>query len=356
MSSENINEMTAEEVLKKFDQESNKREMTGIWNKIIVFICIAFATFQIYTAVFGVLDAHLQRAIHLAFGFTLIFLLYPARSSWSKTSMNWFDVLLAILGACSALYIVVFYQELVLRAGFNTETDFIVGLIGTVLVFEAARRVVGWPMIIVAALFILYALIGPYIPGMLAHRGVSLQELVGHLFYTTEGIFGIPMGVSSTFIYLFILFGAYLEATGLGKFFIDLANAVAGWAAGGPAKVAVLSSGLMGTVSGSSVANVAGTGSFTIPMMKRLGYRPEFAGAVEAAASTGGQLMPPVMGAAAFLMAEFVGVPYMTVVKAAVIPALLYYTGVWLGVHYEAKKCGLKGIPREELPKFKELF
>ena len=356
MSSENIKEMTAEEVLKKFDQESNKREMTGIWNTIIIAICIAFATFQIYTAMFGVLDAHLQRAIHLAFGFALIFLLYPASSSWSRTSMNWFDVLLAISGVGSAMYIVVFYQDLVLRAGFNTELDFIVGLIGTILVFEAARRVVGWPMIIVAALFMLYALIGPYIPGILGHRGVSMQELIGHLFYTTEGIFGIPMGVSSTFIYLFILFGAYLEATGLGKFFIDLANAVAGWAAGGPAKVAVLSSGLMGTVSGSSVANVAGTGSFTIPMMKRLGYRPEFAGAVEAAASTGGQLMPPVMGAAAFLMAEFVGVPYMTVVKAAVIPALLYYTGVWLGVHYEAKKCGLKGIPREELPKFKELF
>ena len=356
MSSENIKEMSAEEVLKKFDQESNKREMTGIWNTIITAICIAFATFQIYTAMFGVLDAHLQRAIHLAFGFALIFLLYPASTSWSRNSMNWFDVLLAILGVCSAMYIVVFYQDLVLRAGFNTETDFIIGLIGTILVFEAARRVVGWPMIIVAALFMLYALIGPYIPGILGHRGVSMQELIGHLFYTTEGIFGIPMGVSSTFIYLFILFGAYLEATGLGKFFIDLANAVAGWAAGGPAKVAVLSSGLMGTVSGSSVANVAGTGSFTIPMMKRLGYRPEFAGAVEAAASTGGQLMPPVMGAAAFLMAEFVGVPYMTVVKAAVIPALLYYTGVWLGVHYEAKKCGLKGIPREELPKFKELF
>ena len=356
MSSENIKEMSAEEVLKKFDQESNKREMTGIWNTIITAICIAFATFQIYTAMFGVLDAHLQRAIHLAFGFALIFLLYPASTSWSRNSMNWFDVLLAILGVCSAMYIVVFYQDLVLRAGFNTETDFIIGLIGTILVFEAARRVVGWPMIIVAALFMLYALIGPYIPGILGHRGVSMQELIGHLFYTTEGIFGIPMGVSSTFIYLFILFGAYLEATGLGKFFIDLANAVAGWAAGGQAKVAVLSSGLMGTVSGSSVANVAGTGSFTIPMMKRLGYRPEFAGAVEAAASTGGQLMPPVMGAAAFLMAEFVGVPYMTVVKAAVIPALLYYTGVWLGVHYEAKKCGLKGIPREELPKFKELF
>lgn len=353
---EQIRELSAEEVLQKFDKESNKREMSGLWGYIINGICILFAAFQLYTATFGILDAHLQRAIHLTFGFLLIFLLYPTRQSWSKTKMNPLDVLFAIAGACSAMYIVYNYNELVLRAGMNTETDFIVALIGTVLVFEAARRVVGWPMIIVAFIFLLYAFFGPYVPGIMAHRGVGMEEMFDHLFFTTEGIFGTPMGVSSTFIYLFILFGAYLEATGLGKFFIDLANAIAGWAAGGPAKVAVLSSGLMGTVSGSSVGNVAGTGSFTIPMMKKLGYRPAFAGAVEAAASTGGQLMPPVMGAAAFLMAEFVGVPYFDVVKAAVIPAMLYYIGVWLGVHYEAKKFGLKGTPRDQLPKFKDLF
>lgn len=351
-----VRELSAEEVLQKFDKESNKREMTGFWGYVINGICILFAIFQLYTATFGILDAHLQRAIHLAFGFLLIFLLYPARQSWSKHSMNPLDVVFAVVSAFSAMYIVINYGELVLRAGMNTETDFIVGFIGTLLVFEAARRVVGWPMIIVAFAFLLYAFFGPYIPGIMAHRGVGFQEMFDHLYFTTEGIFGTPMGVSSTFIYLFILFGSYLEATGLGKFFIDLANAIAGWAAGGPAKVAVLSSGLMGTVSGSSVGNVAGTGAFTIPMMKKLGYRPAFAGAVEAAASTGGQLMPPVMGAAAFLMAEFVGVPYFDVVKAAVIPAMLYYIGVWLGVHYEAKKFGLKGTPREELPKFKDLF
>lgn len=349
-------ELSAEEVMQKFDKESDKREMKGFWNILINAICIVFAIFQLYTATFGILDAHLQRAIHLAFGFLLIFLLYPARKSWSRTSMHPLDVLFALVGAASALYIVVNYQELVLRAGMNNETDFIVGVVGTLMVFEAARRVVGWPMITVAFVFIAYAFFGPYIPGIMAHRGVQVQELFDHLFFTTEGIFGTPMGVSSTFIYLFILFGSYLEATGLGKFFIDLANAIAGWAAGGPAKVAVLSSGLMGTVSGSSVGNVAGTGAFTIPMMKKLGYRPAFAGAVEAAASTGGQLMPPVMGAAAFLIAEFVGVPYFDVVKGAVIPALLYYIGVWLGVHYEAKKYGLKGTPREELPKFGPLF
>lgn len=353
---EKIRELSAEEVLQKFDKESNKRELSGFWGYVINAICILFAIFQLYTATFGILDAHLQRAVHLAFGFLLIFLLYPTRKSWSKTKMNPIDVIFALVSACSAMYIVVNYSELVLRAGLNTETDFIVALIGTVLVFEAARRVVGWPMIIVAFVFLLYAFFGSYIPGIMAHRGVGLEEMFDHLFFTTEGIFGTPMGVSSTFIYLFILFGAYLEATGLGKFFIDLANAIAGWAAGGPAKVAVLSSGLMGTVSGSSVGNVAGTGSFTIPMMKKLGYRPAFAGAVEAAASTGGQLMPPVMGAAAFLMAEFVGVPYFDVVKAAVIPAMLYYIGVWLGVHYEAKKFGLQGTPRDQLPKFKDLF
>ena len=356
MSSEEMKQMTADEVLRKFDQESDKRELTGIWDFIVKAICIAFAVFQIYTASFGILDAHLQRSIHLAFGFILIFLLYPTRRSWSRTSMNWFDVLLGIAGVICAMYIVVFYKDLVLRAGLNTQTDFIVGLIGTVLVLEASRRVVGWPMVTVAILFVFYAMIGPYIPGLLAHRGVGLEELVGHLYFTTEGVFGIPMGVSSTFIYLFILFGAYLEVTGLGKFFVDIANAIAGWASGGPAKVAVISSALEGTVSGSSVANVVGSGSFTIPMMKKLGYSKEFAGAVEASASTGGQIMPPVMGAAAFLMAEFVGVPYVEVAKAAAIPALLYYMGVWLGVHFEAKRLNLKGIPFSELPKWKTLL
>lgn len=348
--------MSAEEVMQKFDKESDKRNLKGLWDKLVSFICIAFAVFQLYTATFGVLDAHLQRAIHLAFGFSLIYLLYPGRKSWSREAMHPLDVIFAVLSVSSALYIVVFYNELVLRAGMNTEFDFSIAFIGTLLLFEAARRVVGWPMLTVALFFMFYAFAGPYMPGILAHRGVGMQEMFDHLFFTTEGIFGTPLGVSSTFIYLFILFGSYLEATGLGKLFIDLANAVAGWAAGGPAKVAVLSSGLMGTVSGSSVANVAGTGAFTIPMMKKLGYRPAFAGAVEAAASTGGQLMPPVMGAAAFLMAEFVGVPYIEVVKAAVIPALLYYIGVWLGVHYEAKKYGLKGTPRDQLPKFGKLF
>ena len=349
-------QLSADEILKKYDRESDTRDFKGFMAIIISAIAIAFSVFQLYTAIFGVLDAHLQRAIHLSFGMALIFLLYPTRRNWSRVKLHPFDLTLAILGAAAPLYIIAMYDQLVLRAGTVTPTDMMVGLIGVLLVIEGARRVVGIPMVVVVIFFLGYAFAGPYAPGILAHRGLTVDELVGHLFFTTEGIFGIPLGVSSTFIFLFILFGAYLETTGLGKFFIDIANAIAGWASGGPAKVAVLSSGLMGTVSGSSVANVVGTGSFTIPMMKKLGYHKDFAGAVEAAASTGGQLMPPVMGAAAFLMAEFVGVPYLEVVKAATIPALLYFAGIWIGVHFEAKKNNLKGIPRDQLPKAAVLF
>lgn len=356
MSEKQYKEMSAEEVMQQFEREAGTRQLDGPMGKIVAGICILFSLFQIYTAIFGVLDAQLQRAVHLSFGLLLIYILYPGRLTWSRKTLHPVDVFLALVATLTPIYIIVNYEQLVRRSGLETPTDLMVGLIGLIVVVEAARRTVGWPMIIVAILFVIYAFLGPYMPNLLAHRGLGWDELVSHLYFTTEGIYGIPLGVSSTFIFLFILFGAYLETTGLGKFFIDIANAIAGWAAGGPAKVAVLSSGLMGTVSGSSVANVAGTGSFTIPMMKQLGYRPEFAGAVEAAASTGGQLMPPVMGAAAFLMAEFVGVPYIEVVKAAVIPALLFYMGVWLGVHFEAKKFGLKGIPRDQLPKFKELL
>ena len=354
--SEKSEKELAEEVLKKYDSDADTMQYTGLMAKFVSALAITFSIFQLYTATFGVLDAQLQRAVHLGFGLALVYLLYPSRKRWSRTKVHPLDVVLAILGAASPAYIVLEYQQLVLRSGTVTTSDLAVGLIGILLVVEATRRVVGIPMVMVVLCFITYAFAGPYMPGVLAHRGLTLNQLVGHLYFTTEGIFGIPLGVSSTFIFLFILFGAYLESTGLGKFFIDLANSIAGWASGGPAKVAVLSSGLMGTVSGSSVANVVGTGSLTIPMMKKLGYHKNFAGAVEAAASTGGQLMPPVMGAAAFLMAEFVGVPYIDIVKAAVVPALLYFTGVWLGVHFEAKRSNLKGLPREQLPKFGRLF
>ena len=344
------------DILKKFDKEADYRNYSGLMAKVVAAIAITFSCFQLYTALFGVLDAMIQRSVHLSFGMALIYLLYPTRKKWSRTKLHPLDLGLAIVGAMAPIYIIANYQQLVLRAGTATTLDMAIGVIGILLVLEAARRCVGIPIVIIASGFIAYAFLGPYIPGRLAHRGVGVADLVQHLYFTTEGVFGIPLGVSSTFIFLFILFGAYLEKTGLGQYFIDLANSIAGWASGGPAKVAVLSSGLMGTVSGSSVANVVGTGSFTIPMMKRLGYKPEFAAAVEATASTGGQLMPPIMGAAAFLMSEMTGIPYVRIIGAALIPAILYYFGVWAGVHFEAKKLGLRGLRKDELPDLKEIF
>ncbi|WP_053955454.1 TRAP transporter permease [Inediibacterium massiliense] len=341
-----------QDILRKYDKGSDFRQLKGFAGKVISALLICFTLFQLYTGVFGVMDAMLQRAVHLAFGLSLVFLLYPSRKNWPREKMHPVDILLAIIAATVCMYVVVFYKELVLRAGTVNTTDMIIGVLAIILVLEAARRVIGWPMVIIAGLFILYALFGAYIPGQLAHRGVDIENLVQQLFFTTEGIFGIPIGVSSTFIFMFLLFGAYLEKTGMGEFFIDSANALAGFAAGGPAKVAVISSGCMGTLTGSSVANVVGTGSFTIPMMKKLGYKSEFAGAVEATASTGGQLMPPIMGAAAFLMAEFTNTPYVRIISAACIPALLYYFGVFSGVHFEAKKLGLEGLPKDKLPKF----
>ena len=342
---------SADELLRKYDKGSDYRVLSGIQGKLLIGLLGAFSLFQLYTAIFGVLDAMLQRSIHLAFGLTLVYILYPSSKKFSRTKLHPFDVFLAGVAAFVCLYVYFNYAELVFRAGRVSQTDMIVGVIAILLVLEAARRVIGWPMVIIALVFIAYALFGRYIPGPLAHRGVKVPNLVQHLYYTTEGIFGLPIGVSSTFIFMFLLFGAYLGKTGMGEFFIDISNSIAGAAPGGPAKVAVISSATMGTLSGSSVANVVGTGSFTIPMMKKLGYKPEFAGAVEATASTGGQLMPPIMGAAAFLMAEFTNTPYVNIIAAAVIPALLYYFGVWAGVHYEAKKQGLKGMPKDQLPK-----
>lgn len=342
---------SADELLRKYDKGSDYRVLSGIQGKLLIGLLGAFSLFQLYTAIFGVLDAMLQRSIHLAFGLTLVYILYPSTKKFSRHKLHPLDVALAGLAAFVCLYVYFNYSDLVLRAGRVSQMDMIVGVIAILLVLEAARRVIGWPMVIIALVFIAYALFGRYIPGPLAHRGVKLPNLVQHLYYTTEGIFGLPIGVSSTFIFMFLLFGAYLGKTGMGEFFIDISNSIAGAAPGGPAKVAVISSATMGTLSGSSVANVVGTGSFTIPMMKKLGYKPEFAGAVEATASTGGQLMPPIMGAAAFLMAEFTNTPYVNIIAAAVIPALLYYFGVWAGVHYEAKKQGLQGLPKDQLPK-----
>lgn len=352
-SSKTIN---VDEILKKYDRESTFRVLSGMWAKIIALICVCFSLFQLYTAAFGVYPAQIQRGTHLAFALALIFLLYPATGKGSRSSMNPMDVIFAVLGSFVGAYLVANYKSIVLRGGLPTTADLIVAGVTVLLVLEAARRVIGSPISIIAIVFILYAYFGPHIPGMLGHRGFTTKRILNHLYMTTEGIFGLPLGVSATFVYLFILFGAFLHKSGLGKFFIDLALAATGHTVGGPAKVAVLASGLFGTISGSSVANVVTTGTFTIPLMKSIGYPAHFAGAVEAAASTGGQLMPPIMGAAAFVMSEFIGIPYATIAIAAALPAVLYYLAVGLMVHMEALRLGLKGLPKESLPDPKKVI
>lgn len=357
---ENILPTTNEEEMKKLmqdlDKEQSYREHKCWRQYVTVIVSIAFVCFQLFATLSGRITAQVLRASHLAFVQLLAFLLFPASKKMRKDTLPWYDVVLAVIGAACWMYIVVNFQTIARRAGNYTTLDVVIGIIGILILFESCRRIVGLPIMIIAGVFVIYAFVGRYLPGFLNHRGYSLQRVVCHLFYNTEGIMGTPIGACSTFIFLFILFGALLEKTGIGQFFIDVCNAIAGGASGGPAKVAVLSSALLGTVSGSSVSNTVGSGSFTIPMMKRLGYKGEFAGAVEAAASTGGQLMPPIMGAAAFLMAESLGLPYITIVKAAIVPALLYFAGIFITVHLEAKKLGLKGLPKDMLPKALPLF
>ena len=350
------NEDEMKNLMKDLDREQAYREHKCWRQYITVIISIIFVLFQLYATLSGLVTAQILRATHLAFVQLLAFLLFPATKKMPRNTLPWYDVILGLIGAGCWMYIVINFQNLVRRSGNNTTLDVIIGIIGILILFESCRRIVGLPIMTIASVFVIYAFVGKYLPGFLHHRGYSLQRVVCHLFYNTEGIMGTPIGACSTFIFLFILFGALLEKTGIGQFFIDVCNAIAGGASGGPAKVAVLSSALLGTVSGSSVSNTVGSGSFTIPMMKRLGYKGEFAGAVEASASTGGQLMPPIMGAAAFLMSESLGLPYITIVKAAIIPAILYFTGIFITVHLEAKKLGLKGMPREQLPKFLPLF
>ncbi len=339
------------EIVAKYDKESAYRTFKGWLEIFIRVVCIAFSGFHLFTAATGAYPPQIQRAVHLGFVLVLIYLLYPARATGSKHKLAWYDVLLAAAGAAVCGYIVWNYDVIVLDAGPPTEMDFFFGCAAILLVLEATRRIVGLPITLVAVCFLLYAKFGNLIPGMMGHPGFSLKRIVGHMYLTTEGLFGMPLGVSASFVFLFILFGAFLHSTGLGKFFIDLALAAAGRFVGGPAKVAVLASGFFGTISGSSVANTVSTGTFTIPLMKSVGYRGSFAGAVEAASSTGGQIMPPIMGAAAFIMAQFLGVGYVEIAKAALIPALLYYLAVGFMVHMEAKRLGLKGIPKERLPR-----
>nr|WP_285842693.1 TRAP transporter permease [Metabacillus litoralis] len=346
--------------MEKYDPEAGTRKLTGIIGWIAFIGLLSFSLFQLYTAIFGVFTAQIQRTIHLGFALSLIFLLFPAnrkKRQKGKLQIAWYDGILALLSVGIGAYWPINFNDLVMSVGRLSQMDFIVGIIAILLVLEATRRAVGLPITIIALIFLVYGLYGQYMPGFLAHRGLTLERLVQTMFFTTEGILGTPLAVSSTFIFLFLLFGAFLVRTGVGQYFNDLAVSIAGRRTGGPAKVAIFSSALQGTISGSSVANVVTSGSFTIPMMKKLGYKKEFAGAVEAAASTGGQLMPPIMGAAAFLMVEFIGgITYWEIAKAAAIPAVLYFAGIWIMTHFEAKRIGLRGLTKEEMPDRKEVL
>jgi TRAP transporter 4TM/12TM fusion protein len=314
-----------------------------------VVIAVVFSTFQVYTAIFGSLVPQLQRSIHLSFALVLAYLLYPSGKGKKDKPIGVVDVILMFASTWIAIYWMIFYEDILYRVGDTTTADFWMGIIAIILVLEATRRVIGYPVFFLGLFSLFYCYFGALFPGFLMHRGLSLERITRHMYLGTDGILGIPIGVVSTFVFLFLLFGAFLKRTGVGEFFNDFANALTGKAAGGPAKVAVISSALQGTISGSSIANVAATGSYTIPVMKRCGYKPEFAAAVEAAASTGGQIMPPIMGAAAFLMAEFTGIPYWNIALSAAIPAVLYFTGVFFTIHLEAKKFGLKGLPDDEV-------
>ncbi|MGH2404182.1 MAG: TRAP transporter fused permease subunit [bacterium] len=350
-SPEGVGAEEVEQILREAEPEYNYRRLVGFWASVVATIAVAMSLFHLYTARWGTLEALRQRSIHVAFVMALVFLLYPMRRKGAADApVRFFDVLFAAVAVAPMLYLFVNHTPLTLRAGTLTTLDLAIGILGIIAVLEAGRRLMAiLPLIAGAAL--IYPFVGQYLPGALAIAPISAQRVIEHTFFTTEGIFGIPIGVSATFVFLFVLLGAFLERTGLGQLFVEVAMAIAGWMTGGPAKVSVLSSAFLGTVSGSSVANVVADGVFNIPLMKRLGYGSRFAAGVEAATSVGGQIVPPVMGAAAFVMAEFLGIPYLTIVKAAAIPAILFYLSLALIIHFEAKRLGLAGIPRHQLPR-----
>jgi len=327
------------------------RSPSGVLGKFLALTALAMSAFHLYTAGAGTLTAMLQRSLHLTFALVLCYILFPLRKR-DMGRVPVYDLVIAAVAALSALYTFIFYDDLVFRIGAPSRVDVIVGIVAIVLTLEAGRRALGPVLPVVALAFIIYCFVGPYLPEALAHRGYSLYRVIDHLYLTQEGLFGVPLGVSSTFVFLFVLFGAFMEASGAGDYLIRVAFAGLGHARGGPAKVSVVGSGLLGSIVGSSVANVVTTGSLTIPIMKKTGFPPHVAGAVEVAASTNGQFLPPVMGAAAFVMAEVTGISYLEICKAALIPAVLSYVAIFGMIHIESLKRGITGMPRSELPAF----
>ncbi|MDR2068837.1 MAG: TRAP transporter permease [Spirochaetaceae bacterium] len=343
-----LTEAETEKLIAQFDRESNVRRFSGIPNYIVKGLLLLFTLYVFWVTLIVSIPEQVRRSAFLGILVFIGYLLYPVRRGMTKRENHvaWYDLALGTLGSVSFFYYVLNFQVVIGRAALLLPLDIVMGVMGIIILAELCRRVVGVPILVVAAGFITYAFVA----------GFSLRRIVHQLFYTTDGIIGTPIGVCSTFIVLFIFLAAFLEKSGIASFFIDLANSVAGFASGGPAKVAVIASALEGMYSGSSVANTVGSGSVTIPVMKKTGYKPEFAAAVEAAASTGGQIMPPIMGAAAFLMSELTNIPYPVIAVSAILPALLYFTGIFLMIHFEAKKLGLRGLPKESIPHFGKLL
>ena len=331
------------------------QKLKGTRGKIIAVIAFCCSCFFLYTAFSGSLPNIAQRATLMAFALPMIFLIKPSSQKHPRLSLV-LDAGFAILAVVVFVYVIKVQKAIAWRVGNPNAVDMVMGVCAALLVIEAARRKVGWTLPILVGVLVIYGFAGPYMPGVLMHRGLDPGAFISSIYLSEEGIFGPPLQVAADFIMVFVLFGAFLRVSGAGEFFIDIADAAFGGMRGGPAKAAVISSGLMGCVSGSAVANVVTTGTFTIPMMKKTGYRPEVAGAVEAVSSTGGQIMSPIMGAAAFIMADFLRIPYWNVVKAAIIPAVLYYAAVFFMVDLEAAKTGLKGMPKSELPKAGEIM
>ena len=348
-------ETDVDEVMRKYDRESNTRIWEGTPKVVISIMLAAFSVYCIFMTLFSTALPETRLSLFLAFVTIVGYMMYPIRKNHVRPNhMPWYDIVLMAVGAACFFYFAVNATEIIHMGSRIQPLQIAVALVGTLILMELCRRCVGIPILVVVICLLVYVFYWQFNNG--TNLYMTLRNLTSKLFYSTSGLIGTPINVCYTYIVLFIIFGAFLERTGIAEFFISLANRIAGWSSGGAAKVAVISSALCGMVSGSSVGNTVTTGSVTIPMMKKTGYKPEFAGAVEAASSTGGQIMPPIMGAAAFLMAEYMGVRYIDVAVKAIIPALLYFTGIFITVHLEAKKLGLQGIPRDQLPKISFLL
>jgi len=350
-----MSEAQAMAYLEEVDKESQTRNLTGIVKQIFYWACILVSFYHLYTAFRGTPPVHMHRSLHVGMMLALGFIMYPICKKASRKKVAFYDWIFCALSIAIPVYIWMNYGDLIQRFGRPSQMDTIITTILVILTIEAARRLTGWALPTLAFVFIAYALFGRKLPGMFAHRGYTWPQLADTLL-NTEGILGTSVSVAASYIFLFIVFGAVMTKSGMGQFFNDLAMALAGSSKGGPAKVSVIASGLLGSINGSAVANVVTTGAFTIPMMKKCGYSKEFAGAVESSASVGGQILPPVMGAAAFIMAEMLGVSYSKIVIWAVIPALLYYLGIIIQVQLRAEKTGLVGVPRDQLPKVRDVM